>query len=78
MSAADTVPAPRRTGALAAFVLRRPFAAVAALILIAIVAAAVLAPWPGTVDPRKLNVLPRRRPPSEAAWVGSDQFGRDR
>ena len=77
MSAADTVHAPRRTGALAAFVLRRPFAAAAALILIAIVAAALLAPWLGTVDPRKLNVLPRMRPPSETAWFGSDQFGRD-
>ena len=39
--------------------------------------AAILAPVLGTVDPLALNPLQRLKPPSEANWFGTDQFGRD-
>ena len=54
-----------------------PFTAIAGAILLALIMAAILAPYLGTVDPRKINILPRMRPPSAQAWFGSDQLGRD-
>ncbi len=68
------------TGTLAKwgqFCRSHPFTAVAGVILIVLVLAALLAPYLGTVDPRKINILPRMRPPSPQAWFGSDQLGRD-
>lgn len=54
-----------------------PFTVIAGAILLVLVLAAVFAPYLGTVDPRKINLLPRMRPPSAQAWFGSDQLGRD-
>jgi peptide/nickel transport system permease protein len=68
------------TGTLAKwgqFCRSHPFTAVAGVILIVLVLAALLAPYLGTVDPRKINILPRMRPPSSQALFGSDQLGRD-
>lgn len=59
------------------FCRNHPFTVIAGVILIVLVLAAVLAPYLGTVDPRKINMLPRMRPPSAQAWFGSDQLGRD-
>jgi peptide/nickel transport system permease protein len=60
-----------------AFMRRYPFATVAGLLLAAITLAAVFAPLLGTVDPKALSPVQRLRLPSEANWLGTDQFGRD-
>jgi len=49
---------------------------VAWLALAAYALVALLAPW-WAGDPAALNVTARLRPPSEAAWFGTDQLGRD-
>lgn len=54
-----------------------PLALFAAVILLLIVVVALLAPFVGTVDPRALSPAQRLKPPSELAWLGTDQFGRD-
>jgi ABC-type spermidine/putrescine transport system permease subunit II len=54
-----------------------PLALFAAVILLLIVVVALLAPFVGTVDPRALTPAQRLKPPSELAWLGTDQFGRD-
>lgn len=56
---------------------QHPLMMIAALILIALVLAALFAPYLGTVDPRKIGVLRRMAPPSAQAWFGGDQLGRD-
>ena len=47
------------------------------LILLAIVAMAVFAPWLGTVDPVQLDPSQRLRGVSAEHWLGTDGFGRD-
>ena len=66
-----------KSSAFLQFCRSHPFTVMAGAILIALIMAALLAPYLGTVDPRKINILPRMRPPSEQAWFGSDQLGRD-
>lgn len=56
---------------------RYPLAALGALILIAIVVAALCAPWLWTADPTALAPARRLRPPSETNWLGTDHLGRD-
>jgi len=56
---------------------RHPTAIVGALILLVMVAAALLAPWMGTVDPEAVSPIKRLRPPSETYWFGTDMLGRD-
>jgi peptide/nickel transport system permease protein len=56
---------------------RHPTAIVGAAILLAMVAAAIFAPWLHTVDPEAVSPIKRIRPPSEAAWFGTDMLGRD-
>jgi len=51
--------------------------AVGVLVLGLMLLAAILAPVLGTVDPLALNPQQRLKPPSEANWFGTDQFGRD-
>lgn len=65
------------TGARRSLVARYPLAAAGAVIVVLIVLAAVFAPFLGTADPLALNPMQRLRPPSEANWLGTDQFGRD-
>ncbi|MCA3564175.1 MAG: ABC transporter permease [Methylocystis sp.] len=74
MSAAITSPFQefRRTA-----VARYPLAALGAVLLIAIVMAALLAPFMGTIDPTALNPSNRLKPPTAQNWLGTDQFGRD-
>jgi peptide/nickel transport system permease protein len=70
-------PATRPRGARAGFIVRQPLASFGAAILTAIVLMAILAPFLGTTDPLALNPIQRLRPPSDANWFGTDQFGRD-
>ncbi|MEH3147458.1 MAG: ABC transporter permease [Methylobacterium frigidaeris] len=46
-------------------------------VLVVVLCAALAAPWLGTLDPIQLRPRLRLRPPSEAAWFGTDAFGRD-
>jgi peptide/nickel transport system permease protein len=56
---------------------RHPTAIVGAVILLVMLAAALLAPWLGTVDPEAVSPIKRLRPPSEMFWFGTDALGRD-
>jgi len=56
---------------------RYPFVVVSAIIITLTVLAAVFAPLLWTTNPLDLNPLQRLRPPSDANWFGTDQFGRD-
>jgi len=58
-------------------VLRHPAVATGGTVLALLVAAAILAPWMGTVDPQAISPLSRLKPPSSTAWFGSDMVGRD-
>jgi peptide/nickel transport system permease protein len=56
---------------------RHPTAIVGAVILVAMIAAAIFAPWLHTVDPEAVSPVKRLRPPSETFWFGTDMLGRD-
>ena len=56
---------------------RHPTAIVGALVLMAMVLIAVLAPWLGTTDPLALSPVERLRSPSGEHWFGTDMLGRD-
>ncbi|NGM19622.1 ABC transporter permease [Roseomonas stagni] len=47
------------------------------LICLAIVLAAVFAPWLAPHDPAEQDIISRLQPPSADYWLGTDQFGRD-
>jgi peptide/nickel transport system permease protein len=55
---------------------RNPTIAIGAVLLVALAAVALLAPWIAT-DPFRQAPINRLRPPSERWWFGTDQFGRD-
>ena len=61
---------------LATFVRRNPTIVIGGLLMLALVAIAIAAPWIAG-DPLKLAPVNRLRPPSERFWFGTDQFGRD-
>jgi peptide/nickel transport system permease protein len=56
---------------------RHPTVIVGSLLLLAMVAMAVFAPYLGTVDPQALSPIRRLRPPSAQYWFGTDMLGRD-
>ena len=56
---------------------RHPTAIAGALVLMAMVLIAVLAPWLGTTDPLALSPVERLKPPSGEHWFGTDMLGRD-
>jgi peptide/nickel transport system permease protein len=57
---------------------RDPVAVAAAAVIIAIVLAAVLAPWLGLADPYRGSMLRRLKPVGDALYpLGSDELGRD-
>jgi peptide/nickel transport system permease protein len=58
--------------------LRDPVAVAAGLILLAIVLAAIFAPWVAPADPYKGSMLRRLKPIGDAVYrLGSDELGRD-
>jgi peptide/nickel transport system permease protein len=58
--------------------LHDPVAVVAAAVIVAIVLAAVLAPWLGLADPYRGLMLRRLRPVGDTLYpLGSDELGRD-
>jgi peptide/nickel transport system permease protein len=56
---------------------RHPTAIVGAVVLLAMIAAAIFAPWLGTIDPELVSPIRRLRQPSGEFWFGSDMLGRD-
>jgi peptide/nickel transport system permease protein len=58
------------------FTARNPTIVVGGLMLLALIALALLAPWI-TGDPFKQTPANRLRPPSEKFWFGTDRYGRD-
>ena len=59
------------------FLRRHPTVAIGGALLLVMVFIAVFAPYLGTVDPTTLATSRRTRPPSAAAWFGTDMLGRD-
>ena len=56
---------------------RHPTVMIGVLLLLAMAAMALLAPYLGTVDPVAVAPVKRLRPPSELYWFGTDSYGRD-
>jgi ABC-type dipeptide/oligopeptide/nickel transport system permease subunit len=57
--------------------LRRPPAIIGAVVIVAFVAVAVLAPWLAPYDPSRPDFLAVRQPPSAEYPLGTDEIGRD-
>ena len=62
---------------LSGFVRRKPLGAIGAVILLAFIVMAVLAPQLATHDPDLNAYRERVKPPSLEHWFGTDNFGRD-
>jgi peptide/nickel transport system permease protein len=75
------IPAPRSSSPtwqrLRAALRRHPTAIVGGVVLLAMVAIAILAPWLWTSDPQALSPISRLKPPSGEHWFGTDMLGRD-
>ena len=56
---------------------KHPTLIVGALLLLAVAALSVFAPWIATHDPQDMDVLARMQPPSSEHWFGTDALGRD-
>ncbi|GJE61302.1 Glutathione transport system permease protein GsiD [Methylobacterium trifolii] len=68
---------PRKRGRALPPMLRHPAVLAGLAVLLLVGLAALAAPWLWTGDPILLRPRLRLRPPSEAAWLGTDAFGRD-
>ena len=75
-TAADTRPLAPPLKRVVTAIRRNPTIFVGALLLSALVAVAIAAPWL-VGDPFRQAPINRLRPPSERFWFGTDQFGRD-
>ena len=56
---------------------KHPTLIAGALLLIAVAALSLLAPWIATHDPQDMDVLARMQPASAEHWFGTDALGRD-
>ncbi len=74
---AEDTPAQRPLGRPLRRLLRRPPAVIGALVVVAFVAVAVLAPWLAPYDPSRPDFLHVRQPPSAEYPLGTDEIGRD-
>ena len=59
------------------WVRKHPTLIIGALLLIAIAALSIAAPWIATHDPQDIDPLARMQPPSAEHWFGTDELGRD-
>src|SRR5882762_559861 len=59
------------------YVRRHPTIIVGGVLLLAMMAMAVFAPYLGTSDPQALSPIKRLRWPSDVYWFGTDMLGRD-
>ncbi|MDK1373939.1 ABC transporter permease [Sinorhizobium sp. 6-70] len=57
--------------------MHNPLAVVGAIIIVALILAALFAPWLATHDPLRQALAERLLPPSAAHWMGTDELGRD-
>ena len=73
----DVLPHYRKRGRIAGFARRHPLILVGGLLLGVMVFIALAAPLLGTLDPLQIAPAKRLRPPSDAAWFGTDMLGRD-
>jgi peptide/nickel transport system permease protein len=77
-AAADIVrPVPAMRGRVRETLRRHPTVVIGSLLLLAMIAMAVLAPYIGTIDPQSVSPIRRLRPPSELYLFGTDMMGRD-
>ncbi len=56
---------------------KHPTLIIGALLLIAVAALSIAAPWIATHDPQDMDVLARMQPASAEHWFGTDALGRD-
>jgi peptide/nickel transport system permease protein len=56
---------------------RQPIGAAALLVVVIMVLMALFADWIAPYDPTANDFAAMHKPPSEAHWLGTDQFGRD-
>ena len=56
---------------------RHPTVMIGVMLLLAMAAMALLAPYLGTIDPVAVAPVKRLRPPSGLYWFGTDSYGRD-
>jgi len=77
LSATVATARPAPAGALRRAVRRHPNLLIGATMLALAVAAAIAAPWLGTVDPRALSPFHRLESPGAEFWFGGDLVGRD-
>jgi peptide/nickel transport system permease protein len=73
----DVLPPRKERGRAAMFIYRHPTIFAGGLLLLAMIAIAIFAPYLGTVDPTALAPARRTRPPSAQYWFGTDMLGRD-
>jgi peptide/nickel transport system permease protein len=77
-AAADIVrPVPAMRGRVRETLRRHPTVVIGSLLLLAMIAMAVLAPYIGTIDPQSVSPIRRLRPPSKLYLFGTDMMGRD-
>ena len=70
-------PAWARRGRVGRWMRRNPLSVVGAVIVLALVAMALLAPYLPLANPVRMNVPKRFSPPSAQFWFGTDHLGRD-
>ena len=56
---------------------RHPTAILGGVVLLAMIALAIAAPWLGTLDPQAVAPVKRLKPPFGEYWFGTDMLGRD-
>ena len=76
LAPAEIAPVVQRHG-LGETARRHPTVMIGVMLLLAMAAMALLAPYLGTVDPLAVAPVKRLRPPSELYWFGTDSYGRD-
>jgi len=59
------------------WVRKHPTLIIGVLLLVAVAALSIAAPWIATHDPQDIDPLARMQPPSAEHWFGTDALGRD-